>query len=117
MGILRLPRRDNTPEEVPERNNSEDEDSDADLSENSEPWTPPPAPPTPPELRALREQNERLEQDLQGYGINSEKMNEIAESMRNQVEMIEKELKRIKAKYAKEGMSCASSSMPERVRH
>ena len=116
MGILRRPRKDNPPEEIPERNESEDEeeDSDAELSEGTEPGSPPlapcQAPPTPPELRALREQNERLERDLQGYGISSDKMKDIAESMRNQVEKIEKELKRIKAKYAEEGMSCATSS-------
>ena len=111
MGRLRLPRRDDPPpEEALERNNSEDEDSEAELSEESEPGTPPPEPPTPPELRALREQNEQLERDLQSYGIDSGKMNEIAENMRNQVERIEAELKRLKEKYAKEGMTCASSS-------
>ena len=112
MGRLRLPRRDNPPpEEALERNNSEDKDSDEELSEEeSEPGTPPPGPPTPPELRALREQNEQLERDLQSYGIDSGKMNEIAENMKYQVERMEAELKRLKEKYAKDAMTCASAS-------
>ena len=80
-GHLRLPKKDNNLGEIPERNNSEDEDSDTDLSEDSEPETPPPSPPPSPghteRVRALRDQNERLEQDMQGYNISSKKMNEI----------------------------------------
>ena len=107
MGLLRLPRRDNPPpEEALERNNSEDEDSEAELSEEeSEPGTPPPGPPTPPELRAPREQNEQLERDLQSYGIDSGKMNEIAENMKYQVERMEAEIKRLKEKFAKDVFS------------
>ena len=37
-------------------------------------------------------------------------MNEIAENMKYQVERMEAELKRLKEKYAKEAMTCASTS-------
>ena len=106
MGILRRPRKFNLPPEVPEREESEEEEEDSD--EGSEPGTPPPAPPTPPELRALRVQAEQVERDLQGYGVSGDRMKEIAENMREQVERMEKELIRIKTKMAEDGMPCAA---------
>ena len=88
MGILRRPRKFNLPPEVPEREDSEEEEEDSD--DGSEPGTPPPAPPTPPELRALRVQAEQVERDLQGYGVSGDRMKQIAENMREQVERIDK---------------------------
>ena len=53
-------------------------------------------------MRALNEERVRLEQEDQECNVNSQKLNEVAESKKHHVEAIERELKRIKSKYAED---------------
>ena len=102
MGVNRLPRKEDNANEIPERNDEEAKDSDADLSEDSEPESPPTSPTHVARMRALNEERVRLEQEAQECNVNSQKLNEVAESMKHHVEAIERELKRIKSKYAED---------------
>ena len=114
MGVNRLPKKEDNPNEIPERNDEEAEDNDADLSEDSEPESPPPSPTHIKRMRALNEERVRLEQEAQECNVNSQKLNEVAESMKHHVEAIERELKRIKSKYAedlKNGITGVSSGI------
>ena len=97
MGVERLPKKEDNSNEIPERNDEEDKDSDADLSEDSEPESPPPSSTHVERMRALNEERVRLEQEAQECNVSSQKLNEIAENMKHHVEVIERELKRIKS--------------------
>ena len=93
------------PPEVPE---IDDPDSEEEEEEDSEPDSPPPEPPTPPELRALRSQCEELERDLQGYNAADDTMSQIANKMVQAVEGMEREIHRLRAQMAADGMPKAA---------
>ena len=93
------------PPEVPE---IDDPDSEEEEEEDSEPESPPPEPPTPPELRALRSQCEELERDLQGYNAADDTMSQIANKMVQAVEGMEREIHRLRAQMAADGMPKAA---------
>ena len=93
------------PPEVPE---IDDPDSEEEEEEDSEPESPPPEPPTPPELRALRSQCEDLERNLQGYNAADDEMSQIANKMVQAVEGMEREIHRLRAQMAADGMPRAA---------
>ena len=93
------------PPEVPE---IDDPDSEEEEEEDSEPESPPPEPPTPPELRALRSQCEDLERDLHGYNAADDTMSQIANKMVQAVEGMEREIHRLRAQMAADGMPKAA---------
>ena len=93
------------PPEVPEIDDSGSEDEE---EEDSEPESPPPEPPTPPELRALRSQCEDLERDLHGYNAADDTMSQIANKMVQAVEGMEREIHRLRAQMAADGMPKAA---------
>ena len=105
MGEFNNPNNFKPPPEVPE---IEDPDSEEEEEEDSEPDSPPPEPPTPPELRALRSQCEELDRDLQGYNAADDTMSLIANKMCQAVEGMEREIHRLRAQMAADGMPKAA---------